>query len=258
MTDPLALVEQRFRATLLRLGFGDIDPVVRPSDRADAQVNVALGLGRALGRQAPELAAELIERHPERVVRRRRSAGGTLRRAVASAHRRGRPRRERVQRPAAGRGGGPARRWVAGGGRRRRVRVPARLHRADGGYGYAATDLAALRFRVVRSALTWAARPDRCPVRSMFAWAGRRANAAARSCGSPSTARSGRASIIGTRPSTRCTHRPRHRHHLRLLLRGGRSVSRRARPPRAGRDAHPRPADTWRSLTPDSRVGAIG
>ncbi|MCB0985693.1 MAG: arginine--tRNA ligase [Ilumatobacter sp.] len=63
MADPLHTI-----AATLRQAFADvtglpadtIDPVVRPSDRADAQVNGALALAKQLGRNPRELAAEVV------------------------------------------------------------------------------------------------------------------------------------------------------------------------------------------------------
>ena len=50
MADPLATVSDLLRPVFAEIGGGgDVDPVVRPSDRADAQVNGALPLAKPLG-----------------------------------------------------------------------------------------------------------------------------------------------------------------------------------------------------------------
>src|SRR5690606_22576651 len=50
MADPLATVSDLLRPVFAEIGGGgDVDPVVRPSDRADAQVNGALPLAKQLG-----------------------------------------------------------------------------------------------------------------------------------------------------------------------------------------------------------------
>jgi arginyl-tRNA synthetase len=62
MADPLATV-----AALLAPAFAEVagrdgvDPVVRPSDRADAQVNGVLGLAKELGRNPREVAQAIID-----------------------------------------------------------------------------------------------------------------------------------------------------------------------------------------------------
>lgn len=60
--DPLEIVAQRFRAAAAQ-AFGaehaEVDPLVRRSDRADAQANLAMGLGKRLG-QAPRAVAEAL------------------------------------------------------------------------------------------------------------------------------------------------------------------------------------------------------
>ena len=62
MADPLDTV-----ATLLAPAFAEVagregvDPVVRPSDRADAQVNGVLSLAKELGRNPREVAQEIID-----------------------------------------------------------------------------------------------------------------------------------------------------------------------------------------------------
>ncbi len=61
LTDPLELVAARLSGWLsARAGRDGVDPVVRPSDHADAQVNGALGLAKELGCAPRELAQEII------------------------------------------------------------------------------------------------------------------------------------------------------------------------------------------------------
>ena len=66
MADPLALIAERAAAAMEALtpdaaspDAGPPDPVVRPSQHADAQVNGALGLAKRLGRPPREVATEL-------------------------------------------------------------------------------------------------------------------------------------------------------------------------------------------------------
>lgn len=69
MADPLARIAERAAAamaTISRAGGGDPDadppdPVVRPSQHADAQVNGALGLAKRLGRPPRDVATELAD-----------------------------------------------------------------------------------------------------------------------------------------------------------------------------------------------------
>jgi len=61
-TDPIALVSARLEPWLSqRAGGGAVDPVVRPSDRADAQINGALPLAKQLGCNPRDLATEIVE-----------------------------------------------------------------------------------------------------------------------------------------------------------------------------------------------------
>ena len=61
-TDPIALVSARLESWLSqRAGGGAVDPVVRPSDRADAQINGALPLAKQLGCNPRDLATEIVE-----------------------------------------------------------------------------------------------------------------------------------------------------------------------------------------------------
>lgn len=65
MTDPQQVLAQRVRHALAAAfgpGHADDDPVIRPSQFADYQANVALPLGKRLGRPPREVAAE-ITRH---------------------------------------------------------------------------------------------------------------------------------------------------------------------------------------------------
>src|ERR1700745_2761700 len=63
MADPQQVLGQRVRRALAA-AFGpehaDDDPVIRPSQFADYQSNVALPLGKRLGRPPREVAAELV------------------------------------------------------------------------------------------------------------------------------------------------------------------------------------------------------
>ena len=56
MADPLALLTARLQPAFDAVaGAAGTDPVVRPSDRADAQANGALPLAKALGRNPREI-----------------------------------------------------------------------------------------------------------------------------------------------------------------------------------------------------------
>src|SRR5436305_13814306 len=62
MADPQQVLAQRVHdAIVASFGpdFGDADPLIRPSQFADYQANVALPLGKRLGRPPREVAAEL-------------------------------------------------------------------------------------------------------------------------------------------------------------------------------------------------------
>lgn len=64
MADPLHLIADTLRqafAAVTGLPAADIDPVVRPSDRADAQANGALALAKGLGRNPRELAQAAVD-----------------------------------------------------------------------------------------------------------------------------------------------------------------------------------------------------
>jgi arginyl-tRNA synthetase len=64
MNDPQAVVHQRFQAAIIS-AFGDefanVDPMVRPSDRADLQVNAALGLAKRLKRPPRQVAESIMK-----------------------------------------------------------------------------------------------------------------------------------------------------------------------------------------------------
>jgi arginyl-tRNA synthetase len=65
MADPQQVLAQRVHdAIIASFGpdFGDADPLIRPSSFADFQANVALPLGKRLGRPPREVAAELAAR----------------------------------------------------------------------------------------------------------------------------------------------------------------------------------------------------
>jgi arginyl-tRNA synthetase len=63
MADPLHSIAHTLRdafAAVTGLPAGEIDPVVRPSDRADAQVNGSLALAKQVGRNPRELAEAVV------------------------------------------------------------------------------------------------------------------------------------------------------------------------------------------------------
>jgi arginyl-tRNA synthetase len=62
VADPLAVLTERAAAAMVAVDptLVDPDPVVRPSQHADAQVNAALGLAKRLGRPPREVAADLV------------------------------------------------------------------------------------------------------------------------------------------------------------------------------------------------------
>ena len=62
MADPLLVLAGRLRPAFERIaGRPDVDPVIRPSDHADAQANGALGLAKQLGRNPREVAQEVVD-----------------------------------------------------------------------------------------------------------------------------------------------------------------------------------------------------
>jgi len=60
MADPQTVVHDRLAVALRAMGHPDADPVVRPSSRADYQVNGALALGKALGRSPRSVAEQIV------------------------------------------------------------------------------------------------------------------------------------------------------------------------------------------------------
>jgi arginyl-tRNA synthetase len=66
MTDPLFTVAQRLTPVFTQVaGKGiseSVDPVVRPSEHADAQINGALGLAKTLGEKPRDLATRVMEK----------------------------------------------------------------------------------------------------------------------------------------------------------------------------------------------------
>jgi arginyl-tRNA synthetase len=63
MSDPQHVLAARFQAALGAVfGEPDADPVIRPSQFADFQANVALPLAKKLGRKPRDIAAEIVER----------------------------------------------------------------------------------------------------------------------------------------------------------------------------------------------------
>ncbi len=62
MADPLALVAARLAPAFEALAGEPVDPVVRASDHADAQVNGALSLAKRIGRNPREVAQEIVDR----------------------------------------------------------------------------------------------------------------------------------------------------------------------------------------------------
>lgn len=61
MADPLTLIAARLAPVFAELAGAPTDPVVRPSDHADAQVNGALPLAKALGRNPREVAQQIVD-----------------------------------------------------------------------------------------------------------------------------------------------------------------------------------------------------
>lgn len=63
MADPQVVLEERFAAALASLGpeAAGSDPIVRPSQRADFQMNAAMGLKAKLGRNPREIAQEIVD-----------------------------------------------------------------------------------------------------------------------------------------------------------------------------------------------------
>ena len=61
MADPLVVLADRFAAAFHAVAGMPCDPVVRPSERADAQVNGALSLAKTLGMAPRDVAAKALE-----------------------------------------------------------------------------------------------------------------------------------------------------------------------------------------------------
>ena len=71
MADPLFTIAATLRAAFAQatgLPADSIDPVVRPSDRADAQANGALALAKQVGKNPRDVAAGEPRRMPEVMV----------------------------------------------------------------------------------------------------------------------------------------------------------------------------------------------
>ena len=62
MADPLELLSRRFADAFTALAGTPVDPVVRPSEHADAQVNGALSVAKALGRPPRDVANDVLGR----------------------------------------------------------------------------------------------------------------------------------------------------------------------------------------------------
>ena len=60
MSDPVSIVTSKVAPVLAAIAGMDADPVVRQSERADAQINGVLPLAKKLGRNPQEVAAELL------------------------------------------------------------------------------------------------------------------------------------------------------------------------------------------------------
>ena len=60
MSDPLSLLAERFRPAFSSVAGAPADPVVRASDRADAQVNGALAVAKAMGKVPRDVATEVL------------------------------------------------------------------------------------------------------------------------------------------------------------------------------------------------------
>jgi arginyl-tRNA synthetase len=62
MADPVTTLTDLLRPVLAEVaGRADVDPVVRPSDHADAQMNGALPLAKQLGRNPREVAQQIVD-----------------------------------------------------------------------------------------------------------------------------------------------------------------------------------------------------
>jgi arginyl-tRNA synthetase len=61
MADPLSLLARRLSPAFAAVAGVEVDPVVRPSEHADAQVNGALALAKKLGKQPRDVVAHVLE-----------------------------------------------------------------------------------------------------------------------------------------------------------------------------------------------------
>ena len=61
MADPFISVAERLAPAFAAVAGSACDPVVRPSDRADAQANGALALAKSLGISPREVAQKVLE-----------------------------------------------------------------------------------------------------------------------------------------------------------------------------------------------------
>jgi arginyl-tRNA synthetase len=64
MADPQVILTERFQSALAKAfgsEFANTDPMIRRSDRADYQANVAMGLGKALKRAPRQVAEEILK-----------------------------------------------------------------------------------------------------------------------------------------------------------------------------------------------------
>jgi arginyl-tRNA synthetase len=56
MSDPVSIVSSLATTAFVAVAGKNADPIVRPSDRADAQINGVLPLAKSLGRNPREVA----------------------------------------------------------------------------------------------------------------------------------------------------------------------------------------------------------
>ncbi len=61
MADPLSLLARRLSPAFAAVAGAEVDPVVRPSEHADAQVNGALALAKTLGKSPRDVVALVLE-----------------------------------------------------------------------------------------------------------------------------------------------------------------------------------------------------
>ena len=62
MSDPVSIVSSLATTAFVAVAGKNADPIVRPSDRADAQINGVLPLAKSLGRNPREVAEELVSK----------------------------------------------------------------------------------------------------------------------------------------------------------------------------------------------------